>query len=179
MNYNKLKKALMELYNVNSTQLDNGQGGVPYSVYCVKSFFFYNGEWVAQDTVKMGKSFSVANRVRTYGQSGADVRLLWNIDCVDANFATKLEDAVHKQALPYHLKNTHATEMFLLNVQEAYNFLDELEEQFDLKNNNKVKRINRYTPTEMHVYEVNAQTAKDVCIDSKPTADAKYKELFQ
>lgn len=169
----------MEFYGVNSTQLDNGQGGVPYSVYCVKSFFFYNGEWVAQDTVKMGKSFSVANRVRTYGQSGADVRLLWNIDCVDANFATKLEDAVHKQALPYHLKNTHATEMFLLNVQEAYNFLDELEEQFDLKNNNKVKRINRYTPTEMHVYEVNAQTAKDVCIDSKPTADAKYKELFQ
>ena len=169
----------MEFYGVNSTQLDNGEGGIPYSVYCVKNFFFYNGEWVAADTIKMGKSFSVANRVRTYGQSGSDVRLLWNIDCVDANFATKLEDAVHKQALPYHIKNTHATEMFLLNVQEAYNFLDELEEQFDLKNNNKVKRINRYTPTEMHVYEVNAQTAKNVCINSKPTADAKYAELFQ
>ena len=169
----------MEFYGVNSTQLDNGEGGVPYSVYCVKNFFFYNGEWVAADTVKMGKSFSVANRVRTYGQSGSDVRLLWNIDCVDANFATKLEDAVHKQALPHHIQLTHATEMFLLNVQEAYNFLDELEEQFDLKNNNKVKRINRYTPTEMHVYEVNAQTAKNVCINSKPTADAKYAELFQ
>ena len=169
----------MEFYGVNSTQLDNGEGGIPYSVYCVKNFFFYNGEWVAADTVKMGKSFSVANRVRTYGQSGSDVRLLWNIDCVDANFATKLEDAVHKQALPYHIKNTHATEMFLLNVQEAYNFLDELEEQFDLKNNNKVKRINRYTPTEMHVYEINAQTAKNVCINSKPTADAKFGELFQ
>ena len=169
----------MEFYGVNSTQLDNGEGGIPYSVYCVKNFFFYNGEWVAADTIKMGKSFSVANRVRTYGQSGSDVRLLWNIDCVDANFATKLEDAVHKQALPYHIKNTHATEMFLLNVQEAYNFLDELEEQFDLKNNNKVKRINRYTPTEMHVYEINAQTAKNVCINSKPTADAKFGELFQ
>ena len=169
----------MEFYGVNSTQLDNGEGSVPYSVYCVKNFFYHNGEWVAQDTVKMGKSFSVANRVRTYGQSGADVRLLWNIDCVDANFATKLEDAVHKQALPHHIQLTHATEMFLLNVQEAYNFLDELEEKFDLKNNIRVTRINRYTPTEMHVYEVDTQTAKDVCINSKPTADTKYAELFQ
>ena len=168
----------MEFYGVNSTQLDNGEGSVPYSVYCVKNFFYHNGEWVAQDTVKMGKSFSVANRVRTYGQSGADVRLLWNIDCVDANFATKLENAVHKQALPHHIQLTHATEMFLLNVQQAYNFLDELEEQFDLENNSRVLRINRYTPTQMNVYEVNAQTAKDVCIDSKPTADAKFEELF-
>ncbi|MEK9805399.1 MAG: hypothetical protein VW551_03805 [Euryarchaeota archaeon] len=179
MHYQKLKPTLMEFYGVGSTQLDNGEGSVPYSVYCVKNFFFYNGEWVAQDTVKMGKSFSVANRVRTYGQSGADVRLLWNIDCVDANFATKLEDAVHKQALPHHIKNTHATEMFLLNVQEAYNFLDKLEEQFDLKNNNRVLRINRYTPTQMNVFEVNAQTAKDVYIDSKPTAQSKFEELFQ
>ena len=179
MHYQKLKPTLMEFYGVNSTQLDNGEGSVPYSVYCVKNFFYHNGEWVAQDTVKMGKSFSVANRVRTYGQSGADVRLLWNIDCVDANFATKLDDAVHKQALPHHIQLTHATEMFLLNVQEAYNFLDALEEKFDLKNNSRVTRINRYTPTEMHVYEVDTQTAKDVCINSKPTADAKYAELFQ
>lgn len=179
MNYQKLKPTLMEFYSVNSKELDNGEDGVPYSVYCVKNFFYYNGEWIAQDTAKIGKSFSVANRVRTYGQSGADVRLLWNIDCVDENFATNLENAVHKHALPHHIQLTHATEMFLLNVQEAYNFLDELEEKFDLKNNSQVLRINRYTPTQMNVYEVNTQTAKYISISSKPTADAKFKELFQ
>lgn len=181
MNYKKLKSALMELYGVTSTELDNGLKGVPYSVYCVKSFFLHRGEWVAQDTVKMGKSFSVANRVRTYGQSGADVRVLWNIDCVDANFATQLEDAVHREALPYHMQLTHATEMFDMDVIKAYSFLDELEEKFDLKNNNKVQRINRYTPDKIEIYEVDALTARTVSIanNKKYSADARFKELFQ
>lgn len=180
MNYNKLKKALMELYNVNSTQLDNGQGGVPYSVYCVKSFFLHKGEWVAQDTVKIGKSFSVANRVRTYGQSGADVRILWNIDCVDANFATQLEDAVHREALSHHMQLTHATEMFDMDLVKAYSFLNELEEKFDLKNNDRVQRINRYTPEQIDIYEVDASTAQKVSVVNKEklSACAYFEELF-
>lgn len=171
----------MKLYGVNSTQLDNGLNGVPYCVYCVKNFYLHKGEWVAQDTVKMGKSFSVANRVRTYGQSGADVRILWSIDCVNANFATQLEDAVHREALPHHIQLTHATEMFNMDVIKAYSFLDELEEKFDLKNNDKVQRINRYTPNKIEIYEVDASTAQTVSIGAKErfSADAKFGELFQ
>jgi hypothetical protein len=180
MNYQKLKTTLMGLYGVTATELDNGLKGVPYSVYCVKSFFLHQGEWLAADTVKIGKSSSVANRVRIYGQSGSDVRLLWNIDCVNADFATNLENAVHQIAQPSHVKLTHAREMFEMDIITAYSFLDELEEKFNLKHNNQVKRINRYTPKRMEVYEVDTQSAKDIPIGVKPTVlQKKFAEFFE
>lgn len=178
MNYIKLKPTLMQFYNVTSTQLDNGEIRVPYSVYCVKNYFYYNGEWLAADTVKLGKSFSVANRVRTYGQSGSDVRLLWNIDCADASFATELEKHIHNEARMHHFKNTHATEMFLMDTQQAYSFLDDMEKKFNLKNNERVQRINKYSATGMHVYEVDKETATHVTMGETITPDKKFNELF-
>lgn len=178
MSYKNLKPTLMDFYGVGATQLDDGES-VPYSVYCTKSFFLKNGEWTDTDPVKMGKSSSVANRVRTYGQDGADVKVLWSIDCVNANFATKLERDVHKQALPHSIKPTHAREIFLLDVPQAYNFLNELEEVLDLKNNSKVLRINRFTSKEMHVYEANNQwTGKIFTSRRLPLDSNKFNELF-
>ena len=173
MGYYRLKTELKGLYKVNATQLDDGEGGVPHCVYCVKSFFLHKGEWVAQDTVKIGKTSSIANRVRTYGQSGADVRILWNIDCVDPKFAKELEEAVHKEARPHHIQLTLATEMFDMDVTHAHSFLDGVVEKFELKNNNQVICINRYTPTEMQVYEVDTANARTVSINNM------YGKLFQ
>ena len=168
----------MQFYNVTSTQLDNGQGSVPYSVYCVKNYFYHKGEWLPADTVKIGKSFSVANRVRTYGQSGSDVKLLWNIDCADASFASVLEEYIHYEARMHQIKNTHATEMFLMDTQQAYSFLDDIETELNLKNNENVQRINKYSATEMHVYEVDKETATHVVIGKTMTPDRKFDELF-
>lgn len=178
MNYQNVKTTLMDFYGVTATELDNGRNGVPHCVYCIKSFFRYKGQWVPADTVKIGRSFSVANRLRVYGQPGSDNRLLWNIDCANSKFANSLEDAVQETAQPRHAQFTHAKEIFEMDVMKAYSFLDEIEEKFNLKNNAGVKRINRYTPKIMEVYEVDTNSTKHIPISSRHTADLKYSELF-
>ena len=70
--------------------------------------------------------------------------------------------------------------MFDMDLVKAYSFLNELEEKFDLKNNDRVQRINRYTPEQIDIYEVDASTAQKVSVVNKEklSACAYFEELF-
>ena len=167
MNYNQLKKELMKLYGVTSTQLDRGEK-VPHCIYCIKSFFRYEEKWVPQDFVKIGKSFSVSNRARIYSQTGADIKTLWTIELAYPGLASEIETLVHNYGEKYHagLESAHCTEMFNLDINQAFIFLNNFIQKYDILNDNRVTKIHMFDkniitinsnvkPREMYKYDTH------------------------
>jgi hypothetical protein len=158
MSYNKLKRTLMKFYDVTSTDLDKGHD-IPYCVYCIKSFFRFQKQWIPQDFVKIGKSFSVANRARTYSQSGADVKTLWTMELAYPGLADEIENLVHNFGYQYHAgsASAHCTEMFDLNVQQAFVFLQDFIEEHDILNDNRITKIHMFDEDQLITINSNVE----------------------
>jgi len=170
----------MELYDVTSTELDNGTNGVPHCVYCIKPYFQHNGKWLPQDFCKIGKSHSVANRSRIYSQNGADVRVLWTIDIDSALYAKRVESALHAFGFEYAAgsDSAHCTELYNMDSDFAYKFLDKFVKVNNLKDNSRILRINKFLETHMSIEEVSGES---VCtlINKPHDADAFFNTLFE
>lgn len=161
MSYNDLKRTLKKFYNVTSTDLDRGYN-IPYSVYCVKSFFRLQKQWVPQDFVKIGKSFSVANRVRTYSQSGADVKTLWTMELAYPGLANEIEALIHNFGANHHagLESVHCTEMFDLDMQQSFVFLQDFIKSYDILNDNRITKIHMFDTNKLITINSNVEPLK-------------------
>lgn len=184
MSYKQLKRVLMKLYGVTSSELDKGIGGVPYSIYCIRSYFRHKNEWLPQDWVKIGKSFSVANRSRIYSQGGADIRVLWSIDVSHSSYADILESKIHNFGWKYHVgpESAHATEMFDLDEPNALDFLKKIEDEFNLKNDSSVLRINCFEENLVKVYNVSDGSGSTNTRPTKGSSkilDETFSNLFE
>lgn len=130
------KKVLMNYYGLTATALDNCNS-YP-GIYCNVTYFKHNGKWLCHDYVKIGMAVGPYNRTRTYAQGGADVRPLWFIGVDDyKNF----EKRIHKYLSVYNVTDVFGKELFELSAEQAYNFLTEMIDLFNLTKRSNVREI--------------------------------------
>ena len=153
-----LKRELMNYYNKTVTDLDRGIG-IPHSIYCVKPFFRYQGEWLPQDHSKVGKTHSLFNRVRTYCQQGSNVSVLWSIDTKDSK---SLEKEVHRYLHNFHDHSAHRTELFLMDCDTAYDMLDQMIIDLKLDKRHDVLAINKFSPHGLNNSKLKETVQKDM-----------------
>lgn len=179
MGYNQLKQTLMQFHEVTATQLDNGW--IPHSVYCVLPYFCYQNQWLPQDFCKIGKTSSIANRARIYSQTGADVRVLWNIEVKNEKFVNKLEESIHNFCAEIHASKQQVvgTEVYNLSGEKSYDLLSRFVEACDLKNNKNVLRINEFINGRMLTYEVENGTHTTLKFSKRKNADTMFEFLFE
>ena len=173
MNVETLKKVYMDFYDVTPTQLDKGIGINP-CLYMHKSFFRYNDVYLPQDFSKVGKANSIYNRMRGQSQSGADVRLLWNIEVKTPFDADRIEDKFKIFACQYNVdKDTaYGTELYEFDTFESITILNSFVEYESLQTNPAVIRINIYYPD--HRYTIFERSD----LDKIPTYRSKYDNTF-
>tara|TARA_B110000503_G_C6885640_1_gene304585 strand:+ start:52 stop:600 length:549 start_codon:yes stop_codon:yes gene_type:complete len=178
MSVDNLKKFYMDFYNVTSTELDDGKGIHP-CVYMHKSFFSYNNEYLPQDFCKGGKANSIYNRMRGQSQSGADVRLIWNIEVNTPADAKNLESKLQYFAHTFSVRRTEAfgSELYNLSVAQSVKLLHCFIDHYKLTDNPEVIRISIYNATERTVIFEN--TTQIIDLVAHKHCDNTYNNLFE
>lgn len=114
--YAGLRDYYMNQYNETSSNVDDGKGKTPSSVYCmINQVEDANGDYHRSRYTKLGKAVSAPNRYRSYCQSGNIPLMYWAVDIrASSAYLSQLENNLHVFAGQYKTYNvkTNSTELF-------------------------------------------------------------------